>query len=442
MRIIQVINVRWFNATAWYAVELSRLLKKAGHEVLVLGLEGSPPLAEAKKAGLRTMALNLNSNNPFTLNSVYRALGRLVRDFKPHLVNCHRGESFLLWGLLRRKLKSFSLVRTRGDQRPPKGNRANRWLHGVAADALVVTNTAMARQCAERLNLSGKQIHLIYGGVDATRFHFDVQGRERVRKELGYTDKDLVIGLLGRFDRVKGQKELIEAASRLYHARGHRNIRLMLLGFPTALDNAAIQAWIKEWNARDFTVITGKQKDVAAWISAMDLGVAPSLYSEAIARAALEIMSCNRPLIATRVGVMPDLLTDAALADPGDVEGLMALMERFLTDAEYRSELAWDQQHRLAGLHSRDFLLQTEALYRGLVERLENEKPVPKKQKQQPVSAEKEPLEPASVETEIQPAAPDSQEPDTAADTSGNDLPSEAETSGDTSRIPSPDRPE
>ena len=38
LRVIQVVNVRWFNATAWYGLFLSRLLKDAGHEVLVLGL--------------------------------------------------------------------------------------------------------------------------------------------------------------------------------------------------------------------------------------------------------------------------------------------------------------------------------------------------------------------------------------------------------------------
>jgi hypothetical protein len=38
LRLIQVVNVRWVNATAWYALFLARLLKEAGHQVLTLGL--------------------------------------------------------------------------------------------------------------------------------------------------------------------------------------------------------------------------------------------------------------------------------------------------------------------------------------------------------------------------------------------------------------------
>ena len=49
MRTIQVVNVRWYNATAWYGVTLAHCLQKAGHESIVAGLEGTPPLEKAKE---------------------------------------------------------------------------------------------------------------------------------------------------------------------------------------------------------------------------------------------------------------------------------------------------------------------------------------------------------------------------------------------------------
>lgn len=51
MRSIQVVNVRWFNATAWYGMYLSRLLLEGGHEVLVLGLPGTLSARKGRNGG-------------------------------------------------------------------------------------------------------------------------------------------------------------------------------------------------------------------------------------------------------------------------------------------------------------------------------------------------------------------------------------------------------
>ena len=56
-RTIQVVNVRWFNATAWYGVELARLLNAAGHESRVVALEGTDTFRKAQELGLEPLAL-------------------------------------------------------------------------------------------------------------------------------------------------------------------------------------------------------------------------------------------------------------------------------------------------------------------------------------------------------------------------------------------------
>ena len=134
LRIIQVVNVRWFNATAWYGLFLSRLLREAGHEALVLALPGTEAFAKAEAMGLEPAPLNLNSGNPLVLAGELRRLRALLREFKPHVVNCHRGEGLLFWGMFKALGHPFALVRTRGDQRPPKGNLPNRLLHARLAD--------------------------------------------------------------------------------------------------------------------------------------------------------------------------------------------------------------------------------------------------------------------------------------------------------------------
>ncbi len=372
LRIIQVVNVRWFNATAWYGLFLSRLLKDAGHTVLVLGLEGTDSFRKAREMGLEPVGLDLNTANPLRFAALLPELSNLLRRFRPHIVNCHRGEGMALWGLLKTLGHSFALVRTRGDQRPARGNLPNRILHNRLADAVIATNSRTAREIAERLGTKAERIRIILGGVDSRRFRHTIEGRAAVRRAFGFADDHLVVGLLGRFDAVKGQRELIEAVARIRSAdaspwRGR--IRLMLAGFPATTPQETVEGWLREYSLADRAVITGRQEDVPACISAMDLGVIASQGSEAIARAALEILACGVPLVGTSVGVMPDLLPDWALVPPGDGSALAALLEKALADELWRARLRDAGTQRMADLSEQDFLRQTLQAYHEALDR-------------------------------------------------------------------------
>ncbi len=368
MVVFQVVNVRWFNATAWYGLYLSRLLQEAGHRVVVLTQGGTDTHKKALEWGLDARAVDLNTANPLRLAATLARLAGLLRRERPDIVNCHRGEGFFLWGLLKALGFHFHLVRTRGDQRPPRADFLNRWLHAHVADAVVVTNSRMARHFLSAMRTPERKVWLIHGGVDKERFRFDPAGRERVRAELGYGPKETVIALVGRFDRVKGQRETIEAVSRLIHKQGYRKARLMLLGFGSATGQEEVEAWIREFKLERFARITGRREDVAACLSAADVGIVASLWSETIARAALELMAAERPLVSSDVGVMPDLLPPEALFPPGDVDAMVRMLARVMDEPEFRAELLRAQDLTLSQLGGRDFALRTLTLYEGFLD--------------------------------------------------------------------------
>lgn len=368
MNIIQVANVRWFNATAWYALFLSKLLQDDGHNVLVLVLAGTPTEAKAKEMGLTTVAVDLNSNNPLRLLTGFVDMIRLVRTFRPDIVNCHRGEGFFLWGLLRKLGMGFQLVRTRGDQRLPRSDFFNRWLHRSVASSVVVTNRRMAAHFLGTMRTPEARVWCIHGGVDTRRFRFDPEGRERVRREFGFGPDDFVIGLLGRFDAVKGQRELARCVGRLRRERGLNGVRLFYIGFETSTRLREVEAWIDEEGIRDITAVSGERDDVVACISALDLGVVASLWSEAIARAALEIMACRRPLVSSDVNVMPDLVPEQGLFPAGDEAAMTGLLAHAATDPAFRAELAEAEARTMSQLDGADFLNRTLNLYNSLLQ--------------------------------------------------------------------------
>lgn len=366
MKIFQVINVRWFNATAWYAITLSRLLADAGHDVIVLTQQGTDS-EKAQELGLKTIAVDLNTTNPIRFARAAYHIIQLLKTHRPAIVNCHRGEGFFLWGLLKLMGSKFKLVRTRGDQRPPRSDSFNRWLHAKVADAVVVTNRGMADYFLTKMRTPGQGVWLIHGGVDTNTFSFDKAGRDRVRKEFGFSPDTTVVGLLGRFDRVKGHKETIQAVARL-KKQGMDTVRLFLVGFDTAMTSSQIEAWLEEYDIKDITRISGKRDDVNACISACDIGIVASLWSEAIARSALEIMAVERPLVSTDVGVMPDLVSPSMLVKPGDVQSMALALSMLITKPSLKKEVLTAQKRTMSQLTLDEFLKRSLNLYNSLLD--------------------------------------------------------------------------
>lgn len=371
MRTIQVVNVRWYNATAWYGVTLAHCLQKAGHESVVAGLAGTPPLEKAQELGLPVVALPFNSQTPGRLLELWRGMDDLVRDFRPDIVNCHRGEAFILWALMKQRY-DFSLVRTRGDRRLPRGGVVNRWLHCRSADAVISTNTLMTRHFSDVLHVPSERLYTIFGGVDTARFHADPQAGADVRRQYGFGNDDVVMGLLGRMDEVKGIRESIVALARARELSPEaRRIRFLVIGFDSEFTTDDVARWTREQGLGELgeiVTVTGRVPRPQDVICALDFGILASLGSEAIARAALEIMACGVPLISSTTGVMPDLLPAEYCFEPGDTQAMAERMVQAL-DPCWRSELAQICLDRIfsCGLTLDDFLASTMKVYEDVL---------------------------------------------------------------------------
>lgn len=364
MRIIQIINVRWFNATAWYGLWLSKLLQDAGHETRIFTLPGTDNWEKAREFGFEPEYLPFNSKNPFTSPGLYYRLRRMVKAFKPDIINCHRGEGFVFCALLREELKSFGLVRTRGDQRPPKTNWPNLILHKHATDEIIATNSRTANYFINEMKIPKNKVHTILGGVDTAKFVYTEEGRKAVRAEFKFKDSDFVIGLLGRYDEVKGHRDLLRAVAQLRNLKQQENLKILFIGHPTPhFPEEKLRKYAQKLGISDLVRYTGKRNEISACISALDTGVVASLWSEAIARAALEIMACNRPLISTTVGVMPDLLPSTAMYLPGNVEELAKLLFSIRGDTQFKHELLQHQNSCIQKLSAKYFLNSTLDVY-------------------------------------------------------------------------------
>ena len=181
------------------------------------------------------------------------------------------------------------------------------------------------------------------------------------------------MGLLGRMDEVKGIKETIEALgiARSLHPEARR-IRFLVIGFDSQFKTEDVARWSREnglGELGEVVTVTGKVSRPEAVLNALDLGMLASLGSEAIARAALEIMATGVPLISSTTGVMPDLIPEAYCFEPGDTQAMAERMVQAL-DPEWRNELAAYCHARVleGGLRLEDFLSQTMKVYAPIVQ--------------------------------------------------------------------------
>ena len=313
MHILHIINVRWFNATAWYAFRLAKAGKDVGDCPAIAGLENSPIIQTAKSYGIATFEAIFNSNNPFVIFKNFFKLKKFIKKFVPDVVVCHRGEMFWLIAFYKFLFRpKWKLIRVRGDIRPPTKDIISKFTHNICTDKIITPNKFMAENYLKFLNTSPNKVEVIYGGVDTLFFKPDNNLRQKMRKEFGFNNEDLVISVVGRFDPVKGHKIFLEACGQVYN-EGLKNLKILLIGFPANISSDEIMAMAKISGVDHITYITGKRNDINALMNACDLGVISSIGSEAICRVAMELMASGVSVIASTAGVLPEMFPNENL---------------------------------------------------------------------------------------------------------------------------------
>lgn len=122
--------------------------------------------------------------------------------------------------------------------------------------------------------VSGKRYALLPNAIDTHLFRFDQGERQRVRAELGYTENDIIIGHVGRFDAQKNHQFLIEIFSELVN----RSDRIQLLLVGDGVLKERIKSAVYALKIQKKVTFLGVRTDVNRLLQGMDAFVFPSLY--------------------------------------------------------------------------------------------------------------------------------------------------------------------
>ncbi|AKJ29890.1 glycosyl transferase [Caldimonas brevitalea] len=320
--------------------DLAIAQRRYGHDVSVLCLHRTEGYkAELLKHGIDVVIAG--KSRPFDVPAL-RCIRRSVAERRAEIVHAH---SFVpnyyaataMFGMPGRP----TLVGTCHDMGTRLSSRKlglfYGWsLHRTAGVAMV------GRQVHDRFVGDGivpaAKASTVLNGIPVERFRWSPERRAEARRTLGIGPDELVVGAVGRLVALKNHRLLIAQLPALLQA--HPQLRLVLIGSGPLEEELREEA--RKLGVTHKVLFAGQRSDVAQLTPAFDVFAMPSL-TEGVSIALLEACATRLPIVATRVGGNPEIISDGEtglLVPPADGPALQQALSRLLSDAVLRERLA------------------------------------------------------------------------------------------------------
>ncbi len=299
-------------------------LAKQGHRNDLLTHPHGKLWEQSQKLNVRCFPLVVR--NELDIREIPK-IRRLIRAAKYDVVHFHTKRAHALSPWLPHGQERPKYVVTRRMDYPQTNNWYTRYLYNRGVDAVI----AISQPIADVLIRSGVdrgKIRVIHSGIDPAQF-------TAPQRESTSEPGTPIIGTVAHLEARKGHHYLLQAA-RLLKERGYR-FKVALAGDGSL--KPALEAMAKSLTLWEEVTFLGFVSDVPKFLTAIDIFVLPSLY-EGLGVAALEAMAAAKAVVASRVGGLADLVTDAKtgfLVPPADAEALAGAVAKLLDDKTLRA---------------------------------------------------------------------------------------------------------
>jgi teichuronic acid biosynthesis glycosyltransferase TuaC len=203
----------------------------------------------------------------------------------------------------------------------------SRWLTRIAMKraTFVVTKSEHLRERAMRMGINAAKVQTIRNGCNPSVFHLG--DRSAARAQLAVDNGAELVLFVGRLDTAKGIEELLKAFASL----ASRRPKLQLAYVGDGPGSARLRNKAKHLGLEGRVILNGpcSSQKVAQWLAAANVLALPS-YSEGYPNVVIEALSCGRPVIATNVGGILELVNEDSgiLIAPRDSRALAGAIEK------------------------------------------------------------------------------------------------------------------
>ena len=326
----------WAGAEVHLLALMTYLVRLHGFEWSVVLFNEGRLADELRKLPLSLTVICEKDHGPLALAS---RLADVFKQFRPDVVHTHKYKDSILASLVARYMRIPHVVRVvHGMPEPFKGFRNVKMAGYTIADRLVtgwmVDKVIAVSSDIEQILIrtyGADRVACIHTGIDLEMVCVTTPRADK-RKEWHINDKAVVIGTMGRLVPVKGHTVLLEALRILREL--HNNVTLFLVGDGPL--RSQLEAEAKRLCVDQFVIFSGHQEQSYDFINMMDIFVLPSLH-EGIPMVLLEALALRRPVVASRVGGIPEVLArsrSGILVNPAKPAELASAIAYLIEDEE------------------------------------------------------------------------------------------------------------
>ncbi len=354
-RVLQVVSSSATSGAERHLVLLSRTLQQQGHHVLTVCPPQNWLPDELRRAGVNTLPLPMHGIG--SLETLAR-LVQVVREQKIDIIHTHLTRATylgLLAGLLtRRPVVSTVHVFT--------SDPAYRWLTRLGNPLIAVSEAVRSWLIAHGVSASEVQtVHHATDFISLNGFHADAP--REVRWEFGIPTDSKLVGVFAKVTPIKGHDLLIEGLPHVLMR--HPSTYVLFVGSTDSAFARRTRLRAAELGVAERVRFVGVRTDVARLMQAVDVVALPS-RSETFGMAVLEAMALGKPVVATRVGGLPEIVRDretGILVDFTAVSLAHGLSE-LLASAELRHQLGETARQFACRYHSPERMVRgVESVY-------------------------------------------------------------------------------
>lgn len=211
---------------------------------------------------------------------------------------------------------------------------------------LVTLTEAHSVQTLKCLPVTAQKTVVLPNSIDTSRFGPERRS-ENLRNEFGANVNDFLIGIVGRLDRQKGQKEVLKAFIELSEKHPDKNLKLVFVGEATRDEDGALYEQelhdiVNRSALKDKIVFAGFRSNIPEVMASLDVFVLAS-YKEAFGFVVVEALASRTPVIATGSGGVPDILQFGKyglLVEPQNEHAIALAIEKIVLEPEESCERA------------------------------------------------------------------------------------------------------
>lgn len=256
------------------------------------------------------------------------------------------------------------IVFTRHVLYPLKYSKCHKYLYNNI-DKVIAVSHAVKDVIVGQNIIPESKISVIYNGIDLEKFKY--ASGNKIIQELNFSEKQRLVGVIGRITPEKGQDIFIKSIPLIL--KDHPDTKFLIVGSDTEKYTEKLNLLANELGIPDKVVFLGVRSDIPDIMKMLDVFVLSSL-SEPFGLVLVEAMAAGIPVVATQAGGAREIIVNnesGILVEPSNHEDLAAAVSNILRDNELAKKLNTAGKERAKIFEADMMSSKTYELYKELL---------------------------------------------------------------------------